>query len=118
MRAALAILLAAAGPAGAGGLSCTLAYTCIAEGCETGEITLVIDEGGAAPALVTTEGPIPLEKRTDAASGFVTYLTPVEESDIYFLTLLPDGRAMASGHSAEMSELRVYGATGRCEATP
>jgi hypothetical protein len=119
MRALVPILFLP-GAAAASGLDCKLDYSCIADACESGEIDLRIEERDGKAGVVTIDEFYPIEKRTDP-SGEVTYITPVDNGDIYFMTVLPDGRAMASGHSVptfpQGAELVIYGATGRCAAT-
>jgi hypothetical protein len=114
---ALALLGA---PATAGALACALDYRCAGETCTPGEITLRIEERDGQPGLVSGDEFLPIEKRTDTATGWVTYITAVENHDIYFLTVLPDGTALASGHSVYLSDappdLKIYAATGTCEA--
>lgn len=115
--AALALLAA---PATAGALACTLEYACAGEACTPGDITLRIEERDGQPGLVASDEFMPIEKRTDAETGWVTYVTAVENHDIYFMTVLPDGTALASGHSVYLSDappdLKIYAATGTCEA--
>lgn len=116
---ALALFLMA-GPAAAAGIECELTYGCIDDACHAGEITLKIEERDGQAGVISSEGFYPVEKRQDDASGWVTYITPVDNGEVYFLSVLPDGTAMASGHAAgyfaDPAARTVYGATGTCKA--
>ena len=112
--------LFAASAAAAGGLGCQLAYSCAADACTAGDIRLRIEERDGQAGVVSGDDFIAVDKRTDAETGWVTYVTPVDNFELYFMTVLPDGRAMASGHSAgalgDLAEPRIYTAFGTCEA--
>jgi hypothetical protein len=114
-----AALLLLAGPAGAAGLTCALTYSCARDACTAGDITLIIEERDGQTGLVASDEFMAIEKRVDGATGWVTYITPVDNFDIYFMTVLPDGTALASGHSVYLSDappdLKIYAATGTCE---